>query len=438
MKSKNLTRRQFLQRSSVCAAAAGTASVLDPVTAQAAVKRISANEQIHLGFVGVGGMGRSHFNRLIDRSDVHVVAACDADRKRQKDAQDYAAAKGQDVTTYVDFREMLDRHPSIDAVFVATPDHWHALAAIACMQAGKDVYCEKPLALTLGEGRKMVEAARRYDRVCQMGTMQRSDQPQFRHACELVTNGRIGTLEKVVCFFGANPHADYVQDEEPPDYLDWDFYLGPAPWRPFNRLIHPYNFRYFRDYSGGLLTDWGVHLFDIAQWGMGKDYTSAKRVEAETKMYKDNMYEFPKYCRIQYDYGDMVLEWQQGTGEDVEPGQGYGTKFYGSEGEICVNRSGYWARRKDGKPLDERIGPNDTRLYASSSHHDDFFNCMHTREKPICDVEIGHRATAISHLGNIATRLGRPIDYDPDREHFPGDPAANKMIAKPMRAPWHL
>lgn len=433
MTYEGITRRSFLSRAGCWAA-----GFLVVRQAQALTKRISANEKILLGFIGVGGMGRSHFDRLANHPEVRLAAACDTDAVRLKAAKDFAAGKNQEIATYTRYPEMLDAHPEIDAVFVATPDHWHALASIDCMKSGKDVYCEKPLALTIAEGRKMVETARRYGRICQMGAMQRSDQPQFRHVCELVQNGRIGQLQKVICFFDVNPHADYVPDEDPPDYLDWDFYLGPAPWRRFNRLIHPYNFRYFRDYSGGLLTDWGVHLFDIAQWGMNKDDTSAKRIEAESRMYADNMYEFPEYCRIQYDYGDVLLEWQQGAGEDIEPGQGYGTKFYGTEGEVCVNRGGYWGRRKDGYPLDEKLGPNDRRLYSSASHHDDFFNAMRTRQLPICDVAIGHRATAISHLGNIATRLNRPVVYDPDREEFPLDAAANQMIEKPMRAPWHL
>ncbi len=268
--------------------------------------------------------------------------------------------------------------------------------------------------------------------------MQRSDMPQFRHACELVRNGRIGTLERVVCFFGANPQADYVPDENPPDYLDWDLYLGPAPWRPYNPLIHPYNFRYFRDYSGGLLTDWGVHLFDIAQWGMGADGTSPRRIEADFTYYQDNMYEFPKQARIQYQYEGVLLEWVQGSDEVFEQGEGYGTKFYGTEGQVFVNRGGYRARGKDGGALDEAIGPHELRLYQAGSHHQNFFDCMRTRERPICDVAVGHRATAISHLGNIAGWLGRPLRYDPDAQRFPEEEPANRLLTKPMRAPWHV
>jgi predicted dehydrogenase len=424
-----LTRRRFLQ-----SAAAG-AALLGAAPARAAIR---PNDRIRAAVIGLGGMGRSHLNRLIENPEVEVIAVADPDQQRQAAAKAEAKAAGVEVTTYSRYPEMLSVHPDLDAVFIATPDHWHALATIDCLHAGMDVYCEKPLALTIDQGRRMVAAAQRFGRIVQVGTMQRSNMPQFRKACELVVNGRIGTVDRVVCHFSANPAIAFVPDTAPPDYLDWDFWLGPAPTRAFNPQIHPYNFRYFKDYSGGLLTDWGIHLFDIAQWGLQKDATSPKRVEAEFSMYPDNLYEFPKTARIQYDYGDVTLEWLQGTDEVVEPGVGYGTKFYGSEGEVHVNRDGYVARRKDGKPVDEILGADAVRLHAATSHHQDFFDAMRSRKAPICDIESGHRGAAISHLGNIAIQVGRPLDYDPVAEVFPNDPTANRLLAKPMRAPWRL
>jgi predicted dehydrogenase len=429
------SRRQFLQTTAL----AGMAAAMP--RAGATVSSVSANEKIIVGVIGLGGMGRSHFDRLLRNPQVQVVAGVDPDANRQQAAKDEAATVSQTVATYADFREMLQAHPDLDAVFVATPDHWHALATITCLQAGKDVYCEKPLALTIVEGRAMVNAARRFDRVVQVGTMQRSDQPQFRHVCELVRNGRIGQVERVVCFFGENPQSEFVPDAPPPANLNWDLWLGPAPYRSFNPKIHPYNFRYFRDYSGGMLTDWGVHLFDIAQWGLDKDHTSPRRIEAQAEYWPDNLYEFPRYSRVRYDYGDVVLEWVQATEEErksIEPGEGYGTKFYGTEGEAVVNRGGYAVRGKQGKKVDEVLGPNDLRLYASANHHEDFFACMRRRTRPICDVEVGHRGATISHLGNIAIRLGRALEYDPEKEVFLNDTAANRMLSKPMRGPWHL
>lgn len=440
MPKSTLTRRQFIQRTSGAVVAANSIAAYP---AHALARPISANEKIHLGFIGVGGMGRSHFDRLLKHAEVRLVAASDPDQRRCEAARRHAQlAGGQDVRVYARYHEMLDAHPDLDAVFVATPDHWHAIATADCLRAGKDVYCEKPLTLTLDEGKQLVRLARRYGRIVQMGTMQRSEQAQFRTACELVRNGRIGDLERVVCFFGVNPHAEYVPDEAPPAYLDWDFYLGPAPYRDYNSLIHPYNFRYFRDYSGGMLTDWGVHLFDIAQWGMEKDHTGPVRVEAEVHHYRDNMFEFPRAQHIVYTYADGTpLEWHQGTAAyeaGFEAGEGYGTKFYGSEGEVFVNRGGYKARDRQGNPLKEELGPDAVRLQVATSHHQDFFNAMRSRALPICDVAVGHRATSISHLGNIAVRLGRSVDFDPETETFPGDAAANALGAKPYRGPWRL
>ncbi|MCC6489864.1 MAG: Gfo/Idh/MocA family oxidoreductase [Candidatus Hydrogenedentes bacterium] len=423
-------------RTSGAALGAGAWSLAYSRRVSAIPRTPGPNDRIVLGFIGVGGMGRSHFDRLLAHPDVHIAAVADPDSQRQQDAKAKAAESKVAIDAYTDFRELLERD-DIDAVFVATPDHWHALAATSAMQAGKDVYCEKPLALTIAEGRAIVDTSRRYGRVCQMGTQQRSDW-WFRHACEVVRNGRIGQVTKAVCFFGSNPYQAWQPDEEPPATFDWNLWLGPAPWRPFNRAIQPYNFRYVRDYSGGMLTDWGVHLFDIAQWGLGKDATSPKRVEAQGRMYADNMYEFPKVMQIQYDYGDVQLEWVQGADENVEQGQGYGTKFFGSDGEVFVNRGGYRLHPKSGITIDENIGGNDLRLYESPGHHQDFFNCMRTRTLPICDVATGHRSTCISHLGNISFRLGRPLEFDPDAQRFVNDDAANHMLEKPMRAPWHL
>ena len=434
MKTIGLTRRQFLRRTS--AAAAGISAVLAGGRARAVPERVGANEKIVLGFIGCRNMGGSHYQRFLANDQVQIAAVADVDATVRGERVKNAADKGVKVDAYGDFRELAARK-DIDAVVVATPDHWHALAAIAAMKAGKDVYCEKPLALTIAEGRAMERTARRYARVIQIGTQQRSDW-WFRHACEVVRNGRIGEVKKAVCFFGSNPHCGWIPDEDPPPHLDWNMWLGPAPWRRYNQKIHPYEWRYFRDSSGGLLTDWGVHLLDIAQWGLGKDGTSPVRVEARGEMYEDNMYEFPRTMRIEYDYGDCVLVWSQGENIEFEPGQGYGTKFYGTEADLCVNRGGYWVHPKGGNTIDEKLGPDDLHLYASPGHHQDWLDCIRTRRKPICDVEVTHRATALSHLGNISFWLGRPLQYDPINETFPVDPAAQRLIEKPMRAPWHL
>lgn len=434
MNTPRYTRRDFLH---VSATAAATAALsLRSRTASALSRKNAANERIVTGHIGVGGQGRHHFNSLLRHPRVQIAAAADVDSTKLDDAKQRAARDGVDIDNYSDFREMLERS-DIDAIFIATPDHWHAINAIQAMEAGKDVYCEKPLTLTIAESKAMVETARRLGRVCQMGTQQRSDW-WFRHACELVRNGRIGYVNRCVCFIGENPRNDWLPNEAPPEHLDWDMWLGPAPSREYHGAIHPGAFRFYRDYSGGTLTDWGVHLFDIAQWGLGKDDTSPRKIEAHGEMYDVNMFEYPRTIHIQYDYADTIVEWSQDNSASFEQGQGYGTKFYGSEADLFVNRGGYWIHPKKDKKINEQFGPNDIRLYDSPGHWDDFFDCMYSRKRPICDVEIGHRATAISHLGNIAYRLSRPVYYHPEKEEFLDDEGANKMLSKPMRAPWRL
>ncbi len=434
MTTKLSTRREFLHASATTAA--GAALLARPHTASALSLKNAANERIVTGHIGVGGQGRFHFDTLLRNPRVQIAAAADVDSQKLNDAKQRAAQNNVTIDTYTDYRELLER-PDIDAIVIGTPDHWHALNAIHAMEEGKDVYCEKPLTLTIAESKAMVATARRLGRVCQMGTQQRSDW-WFRHACELVRNGRIGYVNRCVCFIGENPQSDWLPNEAPPSHLDWDMWLGPAPWREYHGGIHPASFRFYRDYSGGTLTDWGVHLFDIAQWGLGKDDTSPRKIEAEGEMYDVNMFEYPRTMHIQYNYADTVLEWSQDNSKTWEEGQGYGTKFYGSEADLFVNRGGYWIHPKKDKKIDEHLGPKDTRLYDSPGHLEDFFDCMYSRKKPICDVAIGHRATAISHLGNIAYRLKRPVYYNPEEEQFVTDEAANKLLIKPMRAPWRL
>ena len=431
MKSSRLTRRSFLQTSAITAG-----SALIPRAASALSRKNAANERIVTGHIGVGGQGRFHFDSLLNNPRIHIAAAADVDMNHLNNAKSRATQSGSDIDTYTDYRELLAR-PDIDAVFISTPDHWHALNAIHAMEAGKDVYCEKPLTLTIAESKAMVETARRLGRVCQMGTQQRSDW-WFRHACELVRNGRIGHVKRAVCFIGENPRSDWMPNEDPPAHLDWDRWLGPAPWRDYHANIHPGAFRHYRDYSGGLLTDWGVHLLDITQWGLGFDETSPRKIEAEGVMHDVDMFEFPRTMHVEYHYQDTTVEWWQDNAQSWEDGQGYGTKFYGSEADLFVNRGGYIIHPKNGNTIDEQLAPNDVRLYDSRDHREDFLDCMYSRKRPICDVAIGHRATALSHLGNIAFRLRRPIYYHTDEERFLNDTGASRMFAKPMRAPWTL
>lgn len=428
---KGMTRRRFLNRVTHGAAAAVAAPYVITSNALGANGRPPASERITMGFVGLGGQGSGLMGIFHGYADVEILGVCDVYEKHRLAAQQRV---GGGCKAYHDFRELVTR-PDIDAICVATPDHWHTLVSVTAMRNGKDIYCEKPLTLTIDEGKKMVETARRYGRVFQMGTQQRSDE-HFRKACEWVRNGRIGKVELVRCWFGENSGGGWVPDSDPPEGLDWDFYLGPAPKVPFNKRRFLWDFRWFRDYSGGLMTDWGAHLIDIAQWGMGTDATGPRTIEATGSMPEDGIFEFPRTMFTRFEYDGWVLEWHQPGKPEWMAGRGYGTKFYGTEGEIHVDRGGYVVT-PEGLELEE-AGPGEIQLYRSPGHQRDFLNCVRSRRRPICDVAIGHRTTSVCHLSNIAFRMGRKLRWNPDNQEFVGDDTASRYLSKPYRAPWHL
>lgn len=422
MSARNrVSRRQFLKTSSVVAGLA-TAPLFIPSTA------FGANERILTGHIGVGGMGNGNLGKFMD----NAVAVCDVDSQRAEAAAKRVRDKKEKCDVYGDYRQVLDRK-DIDAVVISTPDHWHAIPTIHACEAGKDVYCEKPLSLTINEGRKMVEAARANNRVVQTGSMQRSAK-EFHRACELVRNGYIGKVHTVhVGLADANDPGKLPADSKPPENLNYDYWLGPAPVRPYNEKRVHYNFRFWWDYSGGQMTNWGAHHIDIAHWGLGKDDSGPLSVHAEEVMFHPEGYhEVPEACRITYDYGDGVKMIVGQGQKDIK----MGTRFIGDKGEIYVNRGVF-------KPSSEEIGAiklkdSDIQLYESTNHHKNFLNCIVTREKPICDVEIGHRTATACHLGNISCRLQRKIVWDPVAEKITGDNEAAEMTQRAHRAPYVL
>lgn len=432
MELSYISRRQFLQRSGACAAGAGMALAVPAACAQTAAKPISPNSRIALGFIGMGAMGRWHFDRLLNTSEAVPVAVADPDGLRRAAAQTAAARQKISVSAYANYREMIARHPELDAVFIAAPDHWHAVAAIDAMRAGLDVHGELPLALTMEESRKMLDAAARYQRILQVETYPDDAGAPVRAACRWICDGRIGEVRRAVCFFGPNPCADAALEEEPPGHLDWDLYLGPAPLRPYSRRIHPFNFRYVRDFSGGAITEWGAELFSIAQRGLDREQTGPQRIEASIEKASDNFFDMPRRAQVWFGYGGVSIEWRQGLGEAPEPGQSYGVKFYGTQGEIFVNRSVCRGRRNNGEWLESPEGA----APASPGRHQQFFARIRTREQDHDGLNAAYRATALAHLGNIAMELNRPVEYDPIRECFVNDPEAARKQSRPMRAPW--
>lgn len=425
--SNRFTRRQFLKTTTALAVAAPT---ILPSSVWGAAK--GPNDRITLGFIGMGRQNQGLLNGFIHSKETQVVAVCDVDTTRREHAkktvEDYYAKQTDKGTFkgcegYKDFRELVARK-DIDAVVVATPDHWHALNVIAAANAGKDVYCEKPLSLTIAEARAMVNAVRRNNRICQTGSMQRSSQ-EFRKACELVRNGRLGKIKQVIVGVGTSSKWCDLPEEPMEPGLDWDTWLGPAPVRAYNSVLSPRgvhehfpNWRSYREYSGGMMTDWGAHHFDIAQWGLGMDDSGPVEIIPP---------EDPKATSgVRYLYANGV--------EMVHDASRGGALFIGENGKVFVDRGKFEATPETlaQEPLDDKA----IRLYNSSNHLKDWLDCIRSRKLPICDVEIGCRSVSVCHLGNLAYWNHRKLKWDPKAEQFIGDKEANTWLDREKRAPW--
>ena len=431
----NLSRRGFVQKSLAGLTLAGLPAWYareviagEELALARARKKVGANDKLVAGAIGVGGQGTGIMMGLKGHG-AQIVAVCDVDRERREKA---AKAVGAEKA-YADYRELLARD-DIDVVTIGTPDHWHTLVALEAIRRGKDIYCEKPLTLTIDEGKALVKAARKHDTVFQVGSQQRSD-ARFRLACELVRNGRLGRIKRVETRIGDNPQGGPFKAEPPPEALDWDFWLGQTPKVDYVKERAHYNFRWWQAYSGGKLTDWGAHHNDIAQWALGKDGSGPVAVEAsgDPEIHKENCYDHPHDFKVTYRYPEGTELVCTSKGEN-------GVLFQGEEGELFVSRERIAV---DGaklvKPLLE--GPAReaaTRLYESNDHMGNFVECVRSRRRPICDVEVGHRSVTVCHLGNIALRLRRPLKWDPEAERFAGDDDANKHLSREMRAPWKI
>jgi predicted dehydrogenase len=415
-----MRRRQFL-KSSVAASCLAAAPLFVPARA------FGANERVITGHIGVGGQGNANLKGFLK----NAAAVCDVDQGRAAATAKTVEMAGNKCEVFIDFRKLLERK-DIDAVVISTPDHWHALTTIHACRAGKDVYCEKPLTLTIAEGRKMVEEARASKRVVQTGSQQRSA-PEFRRACELVRNGALGKLQTILVGIPKCNHAGAPKpDTAPPSGFDYDLWLGPAPERPYNENRVHYFFRFFWDYSGGQMTNFGAHHLDIAQWALGMDASGPVAVEGAGEFHPQKWHELTEKCRVTHTYADgtKVIVGQQESDIPI------GVTFIGSEGKLFVNRGRLTAEPQE--LADYQLKEGDVRLYESSNHHENFLACVKSRELPICDIEIGHRSATVCHLGNIAIRLGRKVQWDPAKEQFVGDDEANTWLSRPYRAPWTL
>ncbi len=417
-----LNRRQFIKR----AASSTFATFAAPFIVPASVFGANApSNRITIGSIGVGGMGTNNLRGFMSQPGAQVVAVCDVDTEHRERARKIA---GLDKSAaYNDFRELLARD-DIDAVVVCTPDHWHVPISIAAAKSGKDIYCEKPLTRYIAEGRRLVETVRRYNRILQTGSQQRSDD-RFRFACELVLNGRIGELRTMWVEIPGNNRKNPLnwKVEPVPEGFDYEMWLGPAPWAPYTKQRCHYTFRFILDYSGGQITNWGAHYLDIAQWGNGTDLTGPVEIEGNGEFPRDGLFNTALRYHIEYKYANgvkLILN----TGKA-------GIRFEGTEGWVYVDRS-----RIDADPkyiLKSKIRPDEKHLYVSRDHKANFLESIKLRKKPIADVEIGHRSATLCHLGNIALFTGRKLYWDPDQERFINDDVANSYLEPSRRPPWH-
>ncbi len=448
-KSKNSTRRDFIRRSTLAAGTILSIPTIIPASALGRNGFVAPSDRVTLGFIGCGNQAENDARGFLRDNRVQVIAVCDVNRRskgywngklggreyiRKMVDKTYRDRFGKDYQAcmeYEDFRAVLDRG-DIDAVEVVTPDHWHAIPVMMAAAKGKDIYCQKPLTLTIQEGRDMANAVKKYNVVFQTGSQQRSN-AGFRHVCELVQNGRIGTLEKVICGLpGGTPDfgkTGHLTDPLPvPKGFNYDMWLGPAPEVPYCPARTHVNYRWILDYSGGMVTDWGGHHPDIAQWGMDTEYTGPIAVKNARAKWSDHLVwdtAVNFYFECVYENGVQLII----TDEAKQ-----GVTFHGSEGSLFANR-----RETSSNPaslIHSKIKDGEKRLYYSEDHYRNFIDCVLSRQATIAPVEVAHRSITLAHLGNIAMILQEDLQWDPKAEKFLNHEKANSMRSRPMRDPW--
>jgi len=445
--TRHFNRRDFLKRIGTAAAAISAPSI---VPASVFGKNAPSN-RITIASIGVGGQGTHNLNAFLRKSDAQVLAVCDVEKgsneygaylwgqwfgaeparrlvdKYYAGQSDSGSYKGTDACS--DFRRIIERD-DIDAVVVCTPDHWHIPISVAAAKAGKDIYCEKPLSLTIAQGRQLVDAVEKYGRVFQTGSHRRSAD-SIRKACELARNGYIGKLEHIRTYIpGNNCQCEPTwSPQRVPESLDYDFWLGPAPKQPYHQQRCHYQFRFIADYSGGQITNFGAHFLDMAQWGLGTDLSGPTEIQGQGRFPETGLFNTALEYHISYKYPN-------GTVIHCDTGPGPHVRFEGTEGWIEIN--GFNISASDPAIIKEKIKPSETHLYRSTDHHQNFLDCVKSRRKPITHTEIGHRSATMCHLGNIAAITGRKLTWDPAAEQFANDPVANQMCTQPLRSPWRI
>ena len=426
------SRRGFVRRMAQFSLA-GLAGSAIPLGSKARAEKVAPSDRVRLGVIGCGGMGGRHLEALAVDPQCEVVVICDVFKQRYENWQKKVGElSGKAPEAFQDFRYLLDRK-DLDAVFVVTPDHWHPLLTILLCQAGKDVYVEKPVCTTIEEGRAMVNAARRYGRIVQAGTQQRST-PIFIDAMKLIHSGKLGKITSATAWVDANGWSDGEKIEDPPEGLDWDLWLGPAPKVPYSKQRH-FGFMGWHDYArGGQLTNWGIHLVDVLHWGIGEDRPLS--IQALGGSFRGGAGSDNYECiEALFEFKGCNVTWEQRHQNFYEK-KDYGMKFQGTDGALFIDRNTFIVR-PDTLGIPEYVGEPE-KSWANPDHHHNFFDSVRSRKTPAADIEQGFRSTATVLLAGIALKAGRKLVWDGDAERFVGDEQANRYLTRTYRAPWHL
>ncbi|HJO37774.1 MAG: Gfo/Idh/MocA family oxidoreductase [Vicinamibacterales bacterium] len=437
------SRRRFLEHSAAAGVGLATLSTADLWAAQSA-----PTDRIGVGVIGCNGMGFSDIQSMLKRPEAECVALCDVDASvLARRAGDIERMTGTKPPVYGDFRRILE-NPDVDAVVIGTPDHWHCLQMVMACEASKDVYVEKPLANSIEECRLMVSAAERYDRVVQVGQWQRSG-PHWADAIAFLQSGALGRIRTARAWAYMNwmPEVPMVPDGPTPDGVDYDMWLGPAPQRRFNPNRFHFNFRWFWDYAGGLMTDWGVHLIDIVLYGMQATAPNSIVASGGKFAYPDDAEETPDTLQAIYEFDDFSMIWEHAVGIGLGPFQrDHGVAFIGNEGTLVVDR-GRWevfpeTGTADGKPYYKMDPVPEHRAVSGQGgldqHTENFLECMKTRQQPRCNADTGSLAAVNAHLGNVAFRTDRKVHWDEAGQRFRDDAEANAFLTPTYRGPWAL
>ncbi|MCA9731966.1 MAG: Gfo/Idh/MocA family oxidoreductase [Deferribacteres bacterium] len=437
-KNQDMNRRRFLKNMAYSSIAIGGLPHIVKARTLGRQGAVSPSNKINMSCIGIGGMGTINMKAFLDKDDVQMVAVCDLDKVHARRAQSTVnyRYKNKDCAVYFDFRELLQRN-DLDAVMIAVPDHWHALIAVAAARAGLDIYGEKPLAYNIPEGRALCDAVQEHGVVWQTGSWQRSER-HFRFACELVRNGRIGEVHTV---YVGLPEGHAFEEKQKrtsgpvPEELDYDMWVGPAAWTPYHEECCHFNFRWNTNFAAGAISDWGAHHLDIANWGMGTEYSSPLDVTGSA-IYPDGddgLYDNPLQYKFECTYAEGFKMIGANAGQVPK---GMGAHFIGTEGWVHVNRGGVAA--EPASLLNSVIGPGEINLYESNDHYANFLECVRSRKLTITPAEVAHHAILPGYLGNIAMQLGRKLRWDGKKEQFIDDDTANRMLTRPLRSPWRF